>query len=81
MSKLDLWSAAAVGVVCLVFFADSAPARAQGVPGVTENEVVIGSCSALEGPSRALGTETTTGAKAYFSSVNDEGGVHGRAAS
>ena len=46
--------------------------------GVTDKEILIGSCSALEGPSRALGVETTTGAKAYFSSINDEGGVNGR---
>ena len=78
MSKLDLRSVAALGVVCLALSAYDFPARAQGVPGVTENEVVIGSCSALEGPSRALGIETITGAKAYFSMINDEGGVHGR---
>jgi branched-chain amino acid transport system substrate-binding protein len=47
-------------------------------PGVSEKEILIGSCSALEGPSRSLGVETTTGARAYFSSINDEGGVNGR---
>jgi branched-chain amino acid transport system substrate-binding protein len=46
--------------------------------GVTDKEILIGSCSALEGPSRALGVETTTGAKTYFSFINDEGGVNGR---
>jgi branched-chain amino acid transport system substrate-binding protein len=75
MSKLDLRSVAALGVVCWALSAAGLPAHAQGV---TENEVVIGSCSALEGPSRALGIETTIGAKAYLSLVNDEGGVHGR---
>ena len=54
------------------------PAGSQTVPGVTEKEIAIGSCSALEGPSGALGTQTVAGAKAYFSMVNDEGGVHGR---
>lgn len=52
--------------------------RAQTAPGVTEKEIVIGSCAALEGPSRFLGRETVAGAEAYFRMVNEEGGVHGR---
>ena len=51
---------------------------AQSTPGVTEREVVIGSCSALEGPSQCARQQTVAGAKAYFSLMNDEGGVHGR---
>jgi branched-chain amino acid transport system substrate-binding protein len=47
-------------------------------PGITESEILIGSCSALEGPSHFLGQQTVTGAKAYFSLTNDEGGVNGR---
>src|SRR5215467_104944 len=46
--------------------------------GLTANEVVIGSCSALQGPAAALGTETTRGAQAYFSMINEQGGVNGR---
>lgn len=53
-------------------------ARGQAAPGVSENEILIGSCSALEGPSHFLGVETVTGAKAYFNLVNEEGGVNGR---
>src|SRR5215470_8348484 len=62
--------------VCLL----AAPSMAwgQGVPGVTEKEILIGSCSALEGPSHFLGTETVTGAKAYLDMTNDAGGVDGR---
>jgi ABC-type branched-subunit amino acid transport system substrate-binding protein len=67
-----LWSA-----VFLLLFG-IVPAHAQSVPGVTDKEILIGSCSALEGPSRSLGVETVAGAKAYFSLVNDEGGVNGR---
>jgi ABC-type branched-subunit amino acid transport system substrate-binding protein len=59
-------------------FAASAPLQAQNTPGVTENEILIGSCSALEGPSHFLGTETVAGAKAYFAMINDAGGVDGR---
>jgi branched-chain amino acid transport system substrate-binding protein len=62
----------------LCLFGTPLIANAQNVPGVTEKTVVIGSCSALEGPSHALGVETITGANAYFSLINDEGGVNGR---
>ncbi len=51
---------------------------AQTTPGVTEKEIVIGSCAALEGPSRFLGRETVSGAETYFRLVNEEGGVNGR---
>src|SRR5580692_11397908 len=64
--------------VCACLIAGAAPVAAQNAPGVTENEILIGSCSALEGPSKSLGTETVAGAKIYFSMINDEGGVHGR---
>ena len=63
-------------VVCLCLL--PSPVFGQTVPGVSEREVLIGSCSALEGPSHFLGTETVTGAKAYFDMVNDSGGVDGR---
>jgi branched-chain amino acid transport system substrate-binding protein len=53
-------------------------AQAQATPGVTDKEILIGSCSALEGPSKFLGTETVSGAKAYFELVNEAGGVEGR---
>jgi branched-chain amino acid transport system substrate-binding protein len=53
-------------------------ARPQATPGVTDKEILIGSCSALEGPSKFLGTETVAGAKAYFELINEAGGVEGR---
>lgn len=68
----------ALCAVLVCFFALPLSISSQGVPGVSEREVLIGSCSALEGPSHFLGTETVTGAKAYFDLTNDEGGVEGR---
>lgn len=65
-------------VVCACLLTGSAPVAAQNAPGVTDNEIVIGSCAALEGPSKSLGTQTVAGAKTYFSMINEEGGVHGR---
>ena len=47
-------------------------------PGITDKEILIGSCAALDGPSSFLGRETVAGAEAYFNSVNEEGGVNGR---
>src|SRR5262245_44991395 len=49
-----------------------------GAPGVTSTEILIGSCSALDGPSRMLGLQTVLGASAYIDMVNEEGGVFGR---
>ena len=47
-------------------------------PGVTDNSVLIGSCSALDGPAHFLGRQTVLGASAYLHMVNDEGGVFAR---
>src|SRR6266446_1011272 len=60
------------------FFVVATLTQAQNTPGVTDKEILIGSCSALEGPSHFLGTETVTGAKAYLDMINDAGGVDGR---
>jgi len=70
----------ALGLAALFgsLFSGSTPSQAQNTPGVTDKEIVIGSCSALEGPSHFLGTETVAGAKAYFAMMNDAGGVDGR---
>ena len=51
---------------------------ASQTPGITENSVLLGSCSALDGSARFLGSQTVLGATTYLHSVNDEGGVFGR---
>lgn len=63
--------------VFLLFLAGLGTTKGQ-TPGVTEKEIVIGSCAALEGPSSFLGSETVAGAQAYFHLINEEGGVNGR---
>jgi ABC-type branched-subunit amino acid transport system substrate-binding protein len=67
-----------LSLVSALFLGSVSPAFGQSAPGVSEREILIGSCSALEGPSHFLGVETVTGAKAYFNFTNDEGGVNGR---
>jgi ABC-type branched-subunit amino acid transport system substrate-binding protein len=53
------------------------PALAQ-TPGVSDTSILIGSCSALDGPTHFLGQQTVMGATAYLHAINDEGGVFGR---
>jgi branched-chain amino acid transport system substrate-binding protein len=65
-------------VICAYLLAASPVSKGQGAAGIDGKEILIGSCSALEGPSHFLGTETVAGAKAYFAMVNDAGGVDGR---
>jgi branched-chain amino acid transport system substrate-binding protein len=74
----DLRSILRCGYTYLFLFGTALPLHAQSAPGVTDSTIVIGSCSALEGPSHSLGAETVAGANAYFALINDEGGVHGR---
>lgn len=53
--------------------------RAHGqTPGVDSRQILIGSCSALDGPAGFLGRETVTGANAYLDYVNAAGGINGR---
>jgi branched-chain amino acid transport system substrate-binding protein len=59
----------------VVIAISAAPAQ---TPGVTDNNILIGSCSALDGPAHVLGRQTVLGASAYLHMVNDEGGVFGR---
>ena len=47
-------------------------------PGVTNTSILIGSCSALDGPAHFLGRQTVLGASAYLHMINDDGGVLGR---
>lgn len=47
-------------------------------PGITDNSILIGSCSALDGSAHFLGRQTVLGASAYLHKINDEGGVFGR---
>ena len=53
-------------------------ARAQGVAGVSNDQVVLGHSGDLTGPLRDLGQEVLKGAQLYFDALNARGGVHGR---
>ena len=64
-------------LLLLFTFALVISASAQ-TPGVTENSILVGSCSPLDGPARVLGNQTVLGATAYLHAINEEGGVFGR---
>ena len=46
--------------------------------GVTSLTVALGQSAPLSGPSQALGEDIRNGALAYFRTLNEAGGVHGR---
>ncbi|MCG2733614.1 MULTISPECIES: ABC transporter substrate-binding protein [Pseudodesulfovibrio] len=56
---------------------ESDPARSE-TPGVSKDEIRLGSSLALTGHAGYLGTQTLRGAEAYIRFVNEGGGVHGR---
>ena len=47
-------------------------------PFPQDDEIVLGVSAAFNGPSRGLGIELYRGAQAYFTHVNEAGGVNGR---
>ena len=65
-------------ILLAVIALTSAASRAQKVPGVSNNQILIGSCSALDGPAQFLGRQTIVGATSYLKNVNADGGVFGR---
>jgi branched-chain amino acid transport system substrate-binding protein len=65
-------------IVGLLIFGASVEYLQAQQPGVSEQNILIGSCSALDGPARFLGNQTVLGASAYLHSINDQGGVFGR---
>lgn len=54
------------------------PSGTQSETGITDSEIILGVSAAFKGPSRGLGIELYRGAVAYFSKVNETGGIHGR---
>ena len=72
------WSKLVAGTATLLMVCSLCAFGEEKTPGVDDRQVLIGSCSALDGPAGYLGLQTVTGASAYLDYVNAEGGVHGR---
>lgn len=65
------------GTSVAIALAVSGPALAQE-HGVTAEEVLLGSWSALTGPFAVYGVPGVAGQTAFYSALNDQGGIHGR---
>lgn len=61
-----------------VFLTACGGGQSEPTPGVTPEEILIGSSSALTGHAGFLGTQYTRGSQAWFREVNASGGIHGR---
>ncbi|HTX57611.1 MAG TPA: ABC transporter substrate-binding protein [Candidatus Acidoferrales bacterium] len=70
------WFIAMVALVALVSTI-AVPLAAQDVPGVTATQILLGGTHPYSGPAAAY-APVGKGALAYFSYVNDHGGVNGR---
>ena len=53
-------------------------AQTAGAQGVSKDAILIGQSAVLSGPDASIGREYQAGAKLYFDSVNQAGGVNGR---
>ncbi|HYX34757.1 MAG TPA: ABC transporter substrate-binding protein [Oligoflexus sp.] len=65
---------AATGL-CMIGFSSQGKAQSAGV---SDHEITIGMTTVLSGPSHNLGDEMKRGVEAYFATVNEQGGIHGR---
>ena len=72
------WGRALGGAANYFLQADSDPADTGSTGPALAGEIVLGISAAFSGPSRGLGTELYRGASAYFSRVNENGGINGR---
>ena len=61
---------------CLLLAVSALACRAE--TGVTGNRVLLGQSAAFSGPAAHLGIDLHAGARLYFDSVNQHGGIHGR---
>lgn len=46
--------------------------------GVSDKEIIVGQCAALEGPAAGLGKGMSVGMKSCFEEINAKGGINGR---
>jgi ABC-type branched-subunit amino acid transport system substrate-binding protein len=76
MSK-NLWRSPTVIMLGLALSAHPAGAENKYAPGVTDTEIKIGNTMPYSGPASALGTVGKVIA-AYFTMINEKGGVNGR---
>lgn len=64
--------------LCFAFLLGMAVAAHAGTRGVTKDEIVVGTHTALSGPVAGWGIDATNGIRMRFDEVNAAGGIHGR---
>ena len=64
--------------LCLALIVSLAVAVQAGAQGVTKDEIVVGTHTALSGPVAGWGIDATNGIRMRFDEVNAAGGIHGR---
>ena len=64
--------------LCFAFLLTMAVAAHAGTRGVTKDEIVVGTHTALSGPVAGWGIDATNGIRMRFDEVNAAGGIHGR---
>ncbi len=77
LSLLCVFAISVNGQLALAASGDAIPADKNTI-GVTDTEVAIGSCAPLSGQMKVRGAQVVSGGRAYFSYINDQGGVNGR---
>ncbi|MBT3345713.1 MAG: ABC transporter substrate-binding protein [Gemmatimonadetes bacterium] len=66
-------------LLALLFAVSTAPpACADDVPGVTDDQILIGMTVDLTGPLAFIGQQGSAGLRLYLNHINEQGGVHGR---
>jgi len=71
-------AAAAVSAVAIASAGPAGAAAPAVDPGVSSNEIVIGTTTPLTGPASPGYKDVSPAAKAYFDYVNSQGGINGR---
>ena len=66
------------GLMAAAITAAGLPAWVHAEPGVFDREIVLGQIVDLTGPLASITGDIVNGANAWFATVNEKGGVHGR---
>jgi branched-chain amino acid transport system substrate-binding protein len=64
--------------LCIALILSVAMAAQAGTQGVSKDEIVVGTHTALSGPVAGWGIDATNGIRMRFDEVNEAGGIHGR---
>jgi branched-chain amino acid transport system substrate-binding protein len=75
---MHMWSNSSIraGMTFLLLAISAATCFAES--GITSHRITLAQSAAFSGPAAQLGIQVHAGAKVYFDSVNDQGGVFGR---